>query len=62
MFGLRREAIISINFADIFVIPTASLSNLILNIILRIRAAIDLFFLFSVNVFMVIILVGAIVS
>jgi hypothetical protein len=60
IFGLRRKATISINFADTFITLTASLSNLILNIALRVRAAINLFFLFSVNVFVVIVLVGAV--
>jgi hypothetical protein len=61
MFGLRRKAIIFINFADTFMISTTFLDSSILNIILRVRAAINLFFLFSVNIFVVVILVGAVV-
>jgi hypothetical protein len=61
MFGLRRKIIIFIRFADIFIIPTISLGNLILNIILRIRAAINSIF-FSANIFVVIILVDAVIS
>jgi hypothetical protein len=61
MFGLRYKMIIFINFVDIFMTFTTSLGNLILNIVLRIRAAIDLFFLFSVSVFVVVVLIGAVV-
>jgi hypothetical protein len=61
IFGLRREIILFINFVDIFIIPTTFLDNLILNIVLRIRAVIDLFSLFSANILMMMVLVGAII-